>query len=902
VTEWLIYGSRDGITWPVVGSYIYAVNGTSTSQGVSCTDDTKWGGVKVQKDYAYLRVAAQNAAGVGAYSSSLRWRCSSPPDAPAAPTKVSGTSSSITIAYAPLGLNDAIPMGYKISYDDGLNGNFNEVHVAQTWQTQYTAPGLVTGRNYRFGVKVVSEIGDSPLSTVASFDCGADADPPSAPVYVSSRLNNELTVGWSFPGSNGGSAIQEWFVYLSNTFADNSWSLQNAPSYRISVGTMQAVIDCTNVRGYNLAQQWVYVKVAARTGAGVGLYSPISKIFCSNRPDPPSVADDSGTSSSATIRFVEGNLYGSELKSFKIYMDDGLGGGISYLTIIEDTSQRHFTATGLVTGREYLVQVTVVSGTFESVPSTTLGVRACSRPDVPAAPTRKASTSTRITLQWTAPASNGCPLTGYRLYMDDNNDGNADVEIYPGTGDATDPLDLALNPTVLEFEKTGMNTGFTYGFKLRAYNARGSTYSALTRIRQSAEPRQMTPPTQLTMASSETSIAIAWVVPDLQGGTAVGYKVYRNNGGASQISATPDATCGMEYNPAPQRCTLTGLTPGFDYLIQMVTVNDVGESPRSDTATLKAATVPATINTLVNSAASNSPASLSFTWTSPADNGATIYNYRGELHKIDDGSVQVWNGLGTTNSPYTSTSLTLTEPSYGLVANKQYKFRVRGENVMDLGVWSSWTSLTDPPRGFTLAPPQVPPNFGRHSDPPAAGAVKLGWDLFTVTAQTGGDAVSSVTYEVWGGQSTLVQLSMIDDRNNYHSQAVPAGDTWYFKVRAKNSGGTTSPFTATLAMISAELPNMPPLNAVTSTTAGQVVMSWDVPAPTNYTGAGILRYEVSNNNFVSLHQVSNTLTTYTFTGQSQSAQLTYSVRSVNSVGHSLSDSRTICVAPGPCPR
>lgn len=43
----------------------------------------------------------------------------------------SGCSSGLR--YAPNTLNSAVLMGYKILYDDGLNGAFNEVRVDCQW-------------------------------------------------------------------------------------------------------------------------------------------------------------------------------------------------------------------------------------------------------------------------------------------------------------------------------------------------------------------------------------------------------------------------------------------------------------------------------------------------------------------------------------------------------------------------------------------------------------------------------------------------------------------------------------------------------------------------------------------------------------------------------------------------
>eukprot|EP00913_Durusdinium_trenchii_P025299 g23750.t1 len=104
VTGWLVYTSRDGITWTAASNPQYIV----------------------QLQYVYLRVSGVNAAGTGLPSNSYRWRCSEKPGAPAVPTKVSGTSSSVTISYVPTTLNNAVLMGYIVMYDDGLNGAFNE--------------------------------------------------------------------------------------------------------------------------------------------------------------------------------------------------------------------------------------------------------------------------------------------------------------------------------------------------------------------------------------------------------------------------------------------------------------------------------------------------------------------------------------------------------------------------------------------------------------------------------------------------------------------------------------------------------------------------------------------------------------------------------------------------------
>merc|ERR1719174_2631064 len=101
-------------------------------------------------------------------------------------------------------------------------------------------------------------------------------------------------------------------------------------------------------------------------------------------------------------------------------------------------------------------------------------------------------------------------MTGYRLYRDNDYDGVADVEVYPGNGDPNNPTDTSLRPTVttLSYPDGGLTTGTVYGYKVRAYNARGYTESAWLYVKSAAEPAKITTVQQNNAASSATSISL----------------------------------------------------------------------------------------------------------------------------------------------------------------------------------------------------------------------------------------------------------------------------------------------------------------------------------------------------------------------------------------------------------
>ncbi|OLP96479.1 Titin [Symbiodinium microadriaticum] len=718
---------------------------------------------------------------------------------------------------------------------------------------------------------------------------GADADAPSAPCYVSSQNNNELTVAWTFSGSDGGSSITSWNIYYALGFAASNWPAASSPSATTTVGTEQVVVDCTGISGQDRSQNFVYIRVAAVTGVGVGQYSPISRLFCADKPAAPTVTNGySGSSNAVTVNFAEGTLNGAELLAFKIYMDDGLGGAVALRDTVADTSSRSYTATGLTANSVYVVQVSVVTTTAESDLSTALTLRSCPLPDTPNAPSRKASTATTITLEWTAPADNGCPITGYRVYIDTNLDGTSDGEIYPGVGDDTDPLDTNLVANVVEYQHTGLSSGTLYAFRVRAYNSGGFVESNWVSIKAAGEPAQMSPPTQDASTGSATSIVLVYSVPSMEGGNAVGFKVYRNNGGATAMNGSPDSTCNRDTVPAPQTCTLTGLNSGDTYAVQMLAINDVGEGALSTVATLFAAAIPAQITDLVNTAGALTP-SLSFTWTAPSDNGAFIYNYLGEMRDVAAGTTQAWDAGGSSGSPQTSTTWTLT--GLNLAATKQFQFRVRAVNKMGSGTWSSWSSLTDPPRGYCLDAPNTPANFGRHSGVTAvSGEISVSWDPLLTDAEAGGDNVDNIIYEVYAGTSTgsMTKQTTVNDYDTNFTLAVSAGTTYYFQVRAVNVAGVGSSWAGPIELVSAEVPGEPTLLSCTSTVSEQVDISW---TPNAFNGNSMVtHYIVSEDNFTNsteqMAEVSNTITTYSFTGQDPSGPIHYGVRSVNSVGQS----------------
>jgi hypothetical protein len=829
---------------------------------------------------------------------------------------VVGSGTSVTVSYSPSALNGAVLNGYKILYDDGMAGAFQEAVVSSTSDTEFEVDNLTPGLPYRFAVVVTSEVGDSDPSDPITITVGAPADPPSAPYYVAST-NNQLDVAWDFTGSNGGATITQWNIYMSSSVTASTFPAQGSPSATSIATDRTLTVDCTNVGGLNLAQNWIYFRVAAVTDASIGQYSPISWLFCAQAPDAPTVTDDAGSANSVTFSWAEGNLYGAELLAFKLnVMDNQVGTSALTDHMIYDTSVRSYVLNGLTANREYLVQVNVISTVTEGAANVAVATRSCGVPSTPAAPTRTSSTDTTITLAWQAPNDNGCSITGYRLFRDNDQDGVTEVTS-PQNGPINDQNDPNLNPTFLShvagalpeqaLTASTFATRQYYGFQVRAYNTFGFSDSAWVYFEAAGEPEQMDPPSQNVLLSSTTQIQLTWTVPNLNSGTAVGYKVFRNTGSGTAISTTADPDCGMEASPAPQTCTITGLAASEEYSFQMLTINHIGEGALSNVAILKAATRPSTINQPVNSEGDATTPKVKFTWVAPADNGATIYNYEWEIEDLTGGGGTVaGNGGGTAGAPFTATEYEFdgTAP-YAIVAAQQYKFRVRAINEMSdtantpsaQAAWSAWSSTTVAPKGYAMSAPDACTNLARSADAPVNGQVKLTWDGLTLNGQAGGDDVNTIEYKVYGALNapydTLLTTITGGGLGMDYTATVPSGEAWTFYLVTENRAGLTGT-SGQITLISAAVPAAPALTA-TSPAANTVQLDWTLP---NNNGAIIQEYRFSITNDAGMgpdiFTSPPTATTRTFVNANNAGQMffqgtltTIEMKAVNAVGESL---------------
>ena len=283
----------------------------------------------------------------------------------------------------------------------------------------------------------------------------------------------------------------------------------------------------------------------------------------------------------------------------------------------------------------------------------TITVTVTGKPDAPTNVQAEAVGTSGARVTFSAPASNGSPITGYRLY------------------DATGTKVADCGSTVCVV--SGLTVGRSYTYTVTAVNAVGeSAHSASSSVTISGVPSQ---PAQPSATAGNTTIDVSWSAPADNGSPITGYTVTGStaNGPAASCSTTGATSC-----------TLSGLRNGQNYTVTVVARNAKGESPASSgaQATPSAPRVgpdqPAITNGNTIQQRDGNGALLTITWSlgssGSAGWGETIVSVNGMTKKVPGGqtSTQMTVPYGMALTAYVTVSNTngdtATSPGYVIPA------------------------------------------------------------------------------------------------------------------------------------------------------------------------------------------------------------------------------------------
>ena len=503
---------------------------------------------------------------------------------------------------------------------------------------------------------------------------------------------------------------------------------------------------------------------------------------------------------------------------YEIYRSTQQSTGYSLLGTTTSTS---YVNTSAAAGKTYYYKVCAVNSAGTSAYSNIVSGRA--KAAIPAAP--------RVTIG-NSSASGKPQLTWAAV------DGAAKYEIYRSTQQSTG-FTLLGTTTSTSYVNTGAAVGTTYYYKVRALNVDGAAGAYSSTVSGAAKAVAPAAPTVTMTYSDSGKPKLTWSAVS----GAASYRVYRSESRGTGYSLLGTTTSTSYVN--------TGAAAGKTYYYRVKAVNSAGTSAYSNIVSGRAkAAIPAAPRvTIGNSSASGKP---QLTWA--AVDGAAKY----EIYRSTQQSTG-FTLLGTT----TSTSYVNT----GAAVGTTYYYKVRALNVDGAaGAYSSTVS-----GAAKAVAPAAPTVTMTYSD---SGKPKLTWSAVSGAA----------SYRVYRSESRGTGYSLLGTTTStsYVNTGAAVGKTYYYRVKAVNSAGTSAYSNIVSGTARTPAPAAPVLKGGTSSASGKPQLTWAAVD-------GAVKYDVYRSNSAdgTFSKVGSTdKTTYVNTGAVQGVTYFYKIRAVGASGAS----------------
>ena len=823
----------------------------------------------------HYRVSAINANGAGTASNVDS--ATTDATAPGAPTGLSATASGTTAIdlswSAPASTGGSAITGYKIEVSSNGGSSWtNFVANTSNTTTTYAHTGLAAGTTRHYRVSAINTNGAGTASNVAN--ATTDATAPGAPTGLTATADrtSRINIGWTAPGSTGGSAITGYRIEISSD-GGSTWTDQ--------VANTNSTLTLYFHSGPLFAPGTTrHFRVSAINANGTGLPSNVASATTTTTvPGAPTglTAMASGTTAINLSWSAPGSTGGSAITGYRIEVSSN--GGSSWTNLVANTSNTTTTYahTGLAAGttRHYRVSAINANGTGDpsNVANATTGATA---PGAPTGLTATASGTTAINLSWSAPGSTGgSAITGYRIEVSSN-----------GTSSWTNLVANTSNTTTT-YAHTGLAAGTTRHYRVSAINTNG-TGTASNVANATTDATAPGAPTGLTAtASGTTAINLSWSAPGSTGGSAItGYRIEVSPNGTSSWTDQVANT-----NSTATTYAHTGLAAGDTRHYRVSAINTNGAGTASNVANATTGTTAPGAPTGLTATASGAT-QIDLSWSAPGSTGGSaITGYRIEVSP--NGTSGWTDQVANTNSTATTYAHT------GLAAGDTRHYRVSAINTNGAGTASNVANATT---GTTV--PGAP--TGLTATASGTTAINLSW---SAPASTGGSAITGYKIEVSpNGTSSWTNLvaNTSNTATTYAHTGLAAGTTRHYRVSAINTNGTGVPSNVANATTDATAPGAPTGLTATASGTTAINLSWSAPASTGGSAITGYKIEVSSDGGSSwsdlVANTSNANTTYAHTGLTAGTTRHYRVSAINANGagvpSNVATATTGATAPG----
>jgi uncharacterized repeat protein (TIGR02543 family) len=531
---------------------------------------------------------ATNSTGTSSAATSSAVTPAGKPDAPTGVNAVSGNGSATVSFTAPTNTGGPAIASYTVTASP--NGATCTVNAPAT---SCVVPGLTNGTAYTFAVTANNGLFTSSASTASSSVVPSTVPDAPTSVTATSSTSGSATVSFTAPVNNGGSAVTGYTVTSSPAGAT------------CSIGANATTYVCT---GLTNGTSYTYSVIATNI-KGNSVSATSSALITQGAASAPTTISATVGDGQATVTFSGAVANGSTITGYTVKAYDNTGSEVTGVscTVTTASTGGNCIVTGLTNGSSYtfkaITNSTANSTAVTSGPSiATTAITPAKAPDAPTGVQVSAGTG-KVTVSWTAPSSNGSPITSYT------------VQAYDEAGNAVSGATCtATAPATTCDVSTNLTAGTNYTFKVTATSGAGtsSASSASSSVAINAAPSV---PRNVVATAGNGSVAVTWDAPsDTRGSALTGYTATAYTSG-NNVAGTCTSTVIAEA------CTVTGLTNGTAYTFKVVATNGIGTSAASDPS---AAVTPSTVPnapTAVSAAVGDAEATISF--TAPANNGGS---------------------------------------------------------------------------------------------------------------------------------------------------------------------------------------------------------------------------------------------------------------------------------------
>ncbi len=503
-------------------------------------------------------------------------------------------------------------------------------------------------------------------------------------------------------------------------------------------------------------------------------------------------------------------------------------------------------------------------------------------PDAPtgltATPAPDETPQLAVTLDWTAPASDGGSAITYHQYRYSRNSGEFSSWTRIPNSSATG--DNATSFTVKGLSAVN-NMFTTFQFQVRAVNANANGSESSTVGTSMGLPFG---PVNLEGTAGDRKVDLTWDTPANNGSAILRYE-YSIFTSLGNVEIIAPRTTMPGSNADTTSFTVTGLTNGVLYDIRINAVNTVGPGGFA----LKQAASPATFPTAPrNLRAEAGDTQVTLRWTAPLYNGG--YDVSGYEYRQKTGTAPYGSWTDITGADDTTTEHTVT----GLTNGTSYSFKVRAKNLF-AGEGPASNEVTAVPVTVPSAPQSLTATAGNAQ-------AQLDW---TAPASDGGNAIVSYEFRYKEGSGAFTTWATVPGSNvnttTHTVRNLTNGTVHTFEVRATTAThkGVSAADTATPMAVKPDKPSV-----TVDSRPEALSLSWTV---SDDGGSDIIEYGVqwksgSGSFGTSNQQTGLTTTTTLIESLTNGTDYDVRVRARNTIGWSdWSDTVTGTPMPRPAP-